>query len=361
MILKKKLPQRPNLDHLRRQAKSLLAGFAEGDAEAITLFQTNLPALKGKSIEAIRAMTFRLADAQFAIARQTGFASWPKLAQHVEQLRSLEGAWSFEHLEVDGTTMSSLMTQLSRILIDGDRFRTESPGATYEGIFNINVEADPAEIDIDFIAGPESGNRNLGIFRLSGDQLEICLDMVGNTRPTQFTSLGGKGRAYEKLRRTSQTRPENVTGGHPPTRQASAGLVTSSKGFEYQESELLKQLQGDWTALKIVRDGQELPPMMLRTARREATMNEVKISFGGQVMIHALMRIDETTLPIRLDYFHLDGAAKDMIQLGVMKLVDGVFHLNMASPGDSRPEDFANLAGSGRTLSQWVLRGRSDR
>src|SRR5262245_44221204 len=86
----------------------------------------------------------------------------------------------------------------SRILIDGYRFRTESPEPTYEGIFNIHVEADPHAIDIDFIAGPEAENRNYGIFRLDGDQLEICLDMNRKTRPTAFRSTGGVGRAFER-------------------------------------------------------------------------------------------------------------------------------------------------------------------
>jgi uncharacterized protein (TIGR03067 family) len=63
--------------------------------------------------------------------------------------------------------------QTSGLLIDGDRFRTESPEGTYEGIFNINVEADPHEIDIEFIEGPEAGNWNDGIFRLDGDRVEF--------------------------------------------------------------------------------------------------------------------------------------------------------------------------------------------
>jgi len=49
------LPERPNLRHLKDQAKDLLKG---GEAESLT-------------------------DAQFKIARSYGFASWPKLKEHV--------------------------------------------------------------------------------------------------------------------------------------------------------------------------------------------------------------------------------------------------------------------------------------
>jgi uncharacterized protein (TIGR03067 family) len=212
----KNLPPRPNLDHLRSQAKALLAALQSGDADAITTIRTHLPAANGMTEEQIRKTPFRLADAQSAVARKTGFASWPQLGRHVEQLRALEGTWAFAHLEIDGQLIPSHTLTASRILIDGDRFRTESPEATYEGIFNINVEADPHEIDIDFIAGPEAGNRNFGIFRLDGDGLEICLDMNGKTRPTAFRSTGGAGRAFERLTRVSDARPDNVTGGAPP-------------------------------------------------------------------------------------------------------------------------------------------------
>jgi hypothetical protein len=82
----KNLPARPNLDHLRRQAKTLLKQLASGDPDAKRAFVEHLPALKGAQPD---ATSLRLADAQSVVARQSGHASWPALARHVEQLRSL--------------------------------------------------------------------------------------------------------------------------------------------------------------------------------------------------------------------------------------------------------------------------------
>src|SRR5689334_1615475 len=59
-----KLPPRPNLDHLRRQAKALLAALASGDKEAIDTFREHLPAAKEMNAKQIRSAGFRLADAQ---------------------------------------------------------------------------------------------------------------------------------------------------------------------------------------------------------------------------------------------------------------------------------------------------------
>ncbi|MBP9902249.1 MAG: TIGR03067 domain-containing protein [Verrucomicrobia bacterium] len=162
--------------------------------EAVTTILQHLPTAHRRSEAEVLATRFRLADAQSALARESGFASWPNLARHVEQLRSLEGVWSFQRLEVVGTVLPAAGLQMSRLLIDGDRFRTESPEANYEGVFNINVEEQPQEIDIEFVAGPEAGNWNYGIFRLDGDTLDLCLNLNGKPRPAKSGSTPGSGR-----------------------------------------------------------------------------------------------------------------------------------------------------------------------
>ena len=69
----KKLPARPSLEQYKKQAKELVKSCRDGDAEAV------------RRIERYRAVR-TLADAQFTIAREHGFESWPKFAQHIEAL-----------------------------------------------------------------------------------------------------------------------------------------------------------------------------------------------------------------------------------------------------------------------------------
>ena len=350
--MEKNLPTRPNLDHLRRQAKALLSALEARETEAVSTILKNLPVAKGMTAEQVLGTRFRLADAQSAIARKSGFGSWPHLARHVEQLRTLEGTWAFARLEIDGSTIPPSALTVSRVLIDGDRFRTESPEATYEGVFNINVEVQPHGIDIEFVEGPEAGNWNYGIYLLHGDQLDICLDMTGKPRPAEFRTSSGSGQAFETLKRTFHARPAAVTGG-----TASVNKHTSSSqefvGFEFVECPTLARLQGEWAAVAIVRDGQELPQMMLRTGLRLATKNEIKISFGGQTMINALVRLDECTDPMHVDYYNVDGACKGATQLGLLKWIGDEACFCMAAPGHPRPTDFTCSSGSGRTFSQW--------
>lgn len=76
------LPPRPNLEHLKSQAKLILRALEEGRAEALERYRV----AAGKPL----AKSARLADAQLVVAREYGFPSWPKLKSHVEALARAE-------------------------------------------------------------------------------------------------------------------------------------------------------------------------------------------------------------------------------------------------------------------------------
>jgi ankyrin repeat protein len=89
--MSKSLPSRPNLEQLKKQAKDLLKAHQSGDLETLERIQANHPDYSSASKDGIRAAKFSLIDAQSVIAREHGFASWPKLKEHVES-RLLETA-----------------------------------------------------------------------------------------------------------------------------------------------------------------------------------------------------------------------------------------------------------------------------
>jgi hypothetical protein len=88
----RELPARPNLEHLKKQAKSLLEAAKARDPEALRRF-TVLPSLAGTSPDRIDAADLALHDAQSAIAREHGFPSWNALREEVEsRLLSFDAA-----------------------------------------------------------------------------------------------------------------------------------------------------------------------------------------------------------------------------------------------------------------------------
>jgi len=80
----KTLPLKANLDHLKKQAKTLLRLYRVGDPSAIARFAESLPAAANRNSEQTKALRLRLHDAQSCIAREYGFASWADLSLHVE-------------------------------------------------------------------------------------------------------------------------------------------------------------------------------------------------------------------------------------------------------------------------------------
>lgn len=77
------LPPRADLDHLRKQAKSLLRQYRNGDPAAFERFAAHLPAAANRGADAISALSLKLHDAQSCVAREYGFPSWADLSLHV--------------------------------------------------------------------------------------------------------------------------------------------------------------------------------------------------------------------------------------------------------------------------------------
>lgn len=79
------LPERPNIEQLKHQAKELLRSARAGDAGALARFRT-LPTLAQSFDDDKLAAAVALHDAQSVIARELGFESWKELHERVEEL-----------------------------------------------------------------------------------------------------------------------------------------------------------------------------------------------------------------------------------------------------------------------------------
>src|SRR6516165_7482331 len=82
-----KLPVRPSLESLRKQAKKLAHGIVAGNADAIARVRAQLPKAE---------LPLSQRDAQFVLAREYGFPGWKDLVKEVKQRlgRGLEWAVS---------------------------------------------------------------------------------------------------------------------------------------------------------------------------------------------------------------------------------------------------------------------------
>src|SRR5687767_2559982 len=72
------LPEDADLLFEKKQAKALLKACRAGDPAALSRVQAHLSSRRGGDTSQLT-----LADAQFVIARERGFPSWPKLKAHI--------------------------------------------------------------------------------------------------------------------------------------------------------------------------------------------------------------------------------------------------------------------------------------
>jgi ankyrin repeat protein len=72
----RRLPERPDLEQLKRQAKELLDAYLAADESAVAEVQ--------RFYRAADPATFALHDAQLVLARNYGYGSWPKLKAYVD-------------------------------------------------------------------------------------------------------------------------------------------------------------------------------------------------------------------------------------------------------------------------------------
>jgi hypothetical protein len=105
------LPARPNLEFERKQAKKLLAQLQRGDPDALRR------ASKHSAGTGHPMPEFKLADAQFIIAREFGFRSWPRLIEYFTTLERHERS----ERQVTGSSVEELEDRARSILSDHRR------------------------------------------------------------------------------------------------------------------------------------------------------------------------------------------------------------------------------------------------
>jgi ankyrin repeat protein len=74
-----------NLEQQRKRAKDLRRAHRNGSIEAGARIARHLPRVQNQPVEQVLRSGFTLSEAQHVIAREAGFASWPRLKHHFEE------------------------------------------------------------------------------------------------------------------------------------------------------------------------------------------------------------------------------------------------------------------------------------
>jgi hypothetical protein len=148
----KRLPARPDLDHLKRQAKDLLNDQRAGVSSALQRIREFHPRSHELDDSSIRSGPYALSDAQWTIAREYGFASWVRLINHLASEDRARLALP-HHQRINDATFRRAVDLLDDGDIDGlrDHLKTH-PGLVHQRVLfeGGNYFADPTLLE--FIA-----------------------------------------------------------------------------------------------------------------------------------------------------------------------------------------------------------------
>jgi len=172
-----KLPERPNLEQLKKHAKSLLHSAQAKEPPALSRFLT-LPTFAKKSVEELGALSLALHDAQSVIAREHGFASWNALREHVE-----------EH----SLSFSAAVDEFMRCATGGAPARAFRLLELHPGIAKANLQTalvlgDIAAVEARLNGHPELATQSGGIQNWD-PLLYVCHNCLSGDAPTRKTGL----------------------------------------------------------------------------------------------------------------------------------------------------------------------------
>jgi ankyrin repeat protein len=161
-----KLPADASLENLRKRARALQRAVRAGDAGALARVRASHPA-------GVPGDAFPLAGAQLVLAREYGFAGWPRLKHHLELVarhrRDLDPR--------ERTDPAEEFCRLACLAYSGDdeperwaaarRLLAERPGLTRENVWAAAAAADPDATRRLLAAGPAAARRDGGPYALT--------------------------------------------------------------------------------------------------------------------------------------------------------------------------------------------------
>jgi len=128
-----------------------------------------------------------------------------------DELKRHQGTWSVTSSIYDGQPASDEVIRSIHRIVTGDHVVWERDGKRFAGT---RIELDPAReprsIDVIPDGGRNRGERVLGIYKLEGDRLTICMAAPDRPRPKEFRADKGSGctlRTFSRLPTASPPKP----------------------------------------------------------------------------------------------------------------------------------------------------------
>jgi uncharacterized protein (TIGR03067 family) len=104
------------------------------------------------------------------------------------EARELEGIWKPLSAELAGSKYPQKILDTMKLTVKDGKYTVEVAGKLDEGTVTHDSSTSPKSMDIKGTNGPNKGKTFLVIYELKNDELRVCYDLSGKSRPTEFAT-----------------------------------------------------------------------------------------------------------------------------------------------------------------------------
>jgi uncharacterized protein (TIGR03067 family) len=102
--------------------------------------------------------------------------------------RDMNGTWKPLSAELAGEKWPQQLLDTMKLIIKDDEYTVSVGKANDIGTVKRDPQKSPKAIDVTGTKGPNEGKTFLAIYELKGDELRVCYDLSGKSRPTEFAT-----------------------------------------------------------------------------------------------------------------------------------------------------------------------------
>ena len=102
--------------------------------------------------------------------------------------QDMDGTWKPLSAELAGKPWPQQVLDTMKLILKNDQYTVLIGELSDEGTTRRDPDKSPKTMDINGKKGPNEGKTFLCIYELKGDELRVCYDLSGKSRPTEFAT-----------------------------------------------------------------------------------------------------------------------------------------------------------------------------
>ena len=137
-------------------------------------------------------MKLRMIAASLLIVVALGNTARSGDDEKVKKVRAeMNGTWIPSAAELDGERLPKQVFETIKLVIKDDKYTATVAEQVDEGTVTLDVDSDPAGMEIKGTKGPSEGKTIPAIYELKDDTLKVCYNLEGKKRPKEFKTTAG--------------------------------------------------------------------------------------------------------------------------------------------------------------------------